>query len=175
MAWNIEIPIVVRTLVNDFDEPQQFSDERLLQIICVAAKYVEFDVVLDRKYFVDVANPAMNPDPTENERDEIFISLVSLKAACIVDQGVLRSKAAAEGIRASLGSASLTIGNSLSGFLAILDKGSCASYDELVSHWDVKNANAVAAVLSPFVGNSFDPRYMLRNSYGHNYSREFYS
>lgn len=177
MSWQIELPIIVRTLINDWDDIPTYSDDRLLQVIAVAAKYVQFDVVLDHQYTIDVANPNISPDPTE-DRDEIFISLVSLKAACIMDQSSLRTKAALEGIRASLGSANLSINNSLQGLIVILEQGSCAYYDELVAHWDVKNATAIAAVLSPFVGNKFNPRYVLRgNLRGGNYidGNSFYS
>lgn len=156
MSWNIELPIIVRTLINDVADSPVYSDERLLQIVAVSAKYVQFDVVLDRIYSVDVINPNISPDPTL-DRDEIFISLVSLKAACIVDQSTFRTKAALEGIRASLGPASLSVGGSLSGWKTLLDKGPCALYEELTSHWDVKDATAVRAILSPFVGNNFDP------------------
>ena len=156
MSWNIEIPIIVRTLINDLSNPPLYSDERLLQIISVAAKYVQFDVVLDHLYQVDVVNPNITPDPT-SDRDEIFISLVSLKAACIVDQSTFRTKAAMEGIRAALGPANLSVVGSLSGWKILLDEGPCALYNELTSHWDVKNAATVRAILTPFVGNNFDP------------------
>jgi hypothetical protein len=169
MSWQIEIPIIVRTLINDLSDQPVYSDDRLLQVIAVSAKYVQFDVSLDTKYIVDVANPNISPDPT-NSRDEIFISLVSLKAACIIDQSSLRTQAAMEGVRASLGPASLSVSNSLQGALAILDKGACAAYDELTSHWDVAQATTAKAILSPFVGNKFDPR-AIRNSYG---NRDFF-
>ena len=77
MSWQTEIPIIVRTLINDWEDQPVYSDERLLQVISVAAKYVQFDVVLDNTYTVDVSNPTITPDPTENQ-DEIFIALVSL-------------------------------------------------------------------------------------------------
>lgn len=156
MSWQIEIPIIVRTLINDVSEQPEYSDERILQVISVAAKYVQFDVSLDHSYSVDVSTSSITPDPTE-DRDEIFISLVSLKAACIIDQSTLRTKAAMEGIRAALGPANLSVAGSLAGFNLILDKGPCAAYDELVSHWDVREATAVRAILSPFIGNRFQP------------------
>lgn len=165
MSWDIEIPIIVRTLINDLSDQPSYSDERLKQIIAVAAKYVQFDVVLDHSYNVDVVEGSISPDPTD-DNDEIFISLVSLKAACIVDQSALRTKAALEGIRASLGSATLTVKGSLEGFIKILEKGPCSSYDELTSHWDVSQATAIRAVLSPFVGNKFDPRSMFSDNRG---------
>jgi len=171
MSWKIEIPVMVRTLINDISATPTYSDERLLQIITVAAKYVQFDVVLDHTYKIDVVVPGITPDPTSID-DSIFISLVSLKSACIVDQSVLRTKAAMEGIRAALGPAQLSVGGSLAGLKMIIEEGPCAAYDELVSHWDVKEATAIRAVLSPFVGNKFDPRAIQLNPYR---SRDIYS
>lgn len=165
MSWNIEIPIIVRTLINDLDDSPTYSDERILQTIAVAAKYVQFDIVLDHPYTIDVANSIISPDPTI-DNDSIFISLVGLKAACIIDQSTLRTKAALEGIRAALGPAQLSVAGSLAGFNLILDKGPCAAYDELVSHWDVREASAVRAILSPFVGNKFDPRSLYSDNRG---------
>lgn len=165
MSWDIDIPIIVRTLINDLSEPYTYSNERLLQVIVVAAKYVQFDVVLDHSYAVDLSNSMITPDPT-NDNDDIFLSLVSLKTACLIDQSNLRSRAAAEGIKASLGPASLTVKGNLDGFLKILEQGPCASYDELVSHWDVAQATTARAILSPFVGNKFDPRSLFSDNRG---------
>lgn len=156
MSWNLEIPIIVRTLINDWSETPTYSDERILQVISVAAKYVQFDVSLENAYTIDVVNPNITPDPTALN-DSIFISLVSLKSACIIDQSTLRTKAAMEGIRAALGPANLSVAGSLTGIKMILDNGPCATYEELSSHWDVKEATAIRAILSPFVGNNFDP------------------
>ena len=165
MSWQIEIPIMVRTLINDLNDQPTYSDERLLQVIAVAAKYVQFDVVLDNEYSVNVVDFSMSPDPTVIN-DNIFISLVALKSACIIDQSALRTRAALEGIKASLGPAMLSVNGSLDGLISILDKGPCASYDELNSHWDVSQATAIRAVLSPFVGNKFDPRSMFSDNRG---------
>lgn len=150
------MPIIVRTLINDMSDSPTYSDERILQIIVVAAKYVQFDVVLDHEYVLNIASPNITPDPTI-DNDSIFISLTCLKAACIIDQSALRTKAALEGIRAALGPAQLSVGGSLAGLKMIIEAGPCAAYDELTSHWDVKEATAIRAVLSPFVGNRFDP------------------
>lgn len=171
MAWQIELPIIVRTLINDLSETPTYSDQRLMQLLSVAAKYVQFDVVLDHKYTIDVVNNAISPDPTLDD-DSIFIGLVCLKAACLVDQSTLRTKAITEGIRAALGPAQLSVSGSVNGINLILEKGPCGAYEELTSHWDVKEATAIRAVLSPFVGNKFDPRAIQLNTYR---SRDLYS
>lgn len=158
MSWQTELTTIVRTLINDAVEPYQFTDERIKQTILVAGKYVQFDVVLDHSYAVDVINQTITPDPTDDD-DEIFIILVSLKSACLVDQGTLRSKAAVEGVRASLGPASLSVGGAAAGWAMILEHGPCKLYDDLIEHWDVANASAIAAVIGPFSGNKFDPEF----------------
>lgn len=155
-TWKVELPVIVRTLINDLGDTPTYTDERIHQLLVVAARYVEFDVSLEYTYTVDVVTPEITPDPSINN-DSIFISLVCLKAACLVDQSTLRTKAAMEGIRAALGPASLAVNGSMAGVRMILENGPCAAYDELTSHWDVKEATAIRAVLSPFVGNKFDP------------------
>lgn len=162
MSWNKEIPTIVRVLVNDLEQPYAYSDSRLLQVIAVAAQYVQFDVVLDHTYEIDVVKPNISPDPTIDD-DNIFISLVSLKAACIIDQSNFRTKATLEGIRATLGPASIATNGSIAGWQKILEHGPCALYADLTEHWDIKDASAIAAILTPFIGNQFDPRLTNAN------------
>jgi hypothetical protein len=170
MSWQIELPTMVRILINDFGEEQQYSDDRLLQVITVAAKYVQFDVSLDIVYAINVSNLSISPDPVDN-KDELFTGLVALKAACFIDQSAIRTKAAMDGVRAALGPASLSVGGGMEGLKVLLANGPCASYDELTAHWDLAQATVAKAVLSPFVGNNFTPD-MLRSNY--NTMREFF-
>lgn len=173
MSWQNELTIMVRTLINDLTEPYQFTDDRIEQVLTVAGKYVQFDVNLDNLYTIDVVNKNISPDPTTNN-DSIFISLACLKAACIIDQSIYRTKAALEGIRAALGPAQLSVVGQSSAWKTMLDQGPCAAYDELTSHWDVKEATAIAAILSPFAGNKFDPEFQnIRTTYG--YRNSFYN
>lgn len=174
MSWQNEITGMVRILINDSVEPYQFSDERIQQTILVAGKYVQFDVVLEHSYTINISNASLTPDPTE-DGDEIFIILTSLKAACLVDQGTLRTKAAMDGIRAALGPASLSVAGSSAGWEMILKHGPCKLYDDLVEHWDVANASAIAAVLGPFSGNKFDPELQRNKNRFDPYRTGFYS
>lgn len=166
MSWQTELTTMVRTLINDGIEPYQFSDERIIDTILVAGKYLQFDVNLEHSYAIDIVNKTITPDPTADD-DEIFIILSSLKAACLVDQGTLRTKAAMEGVRAALGPASLSVGGAASGWEMILKHGPCKLYDDLIEHWDVANASAIAAVLGPFSGNKFDPEYQHNRGISH--------
>lgn len=174
MPWQDEMIITTRVLINDLNNPYEFSDDRLEQLLVVAGKYVQFDVNLEQEYTINVVGKTISPDPT-SVLDKVFISMTCLKAACLVDQGNLRTKAALEGIKTSLGSANISIAGSLTGWLAIMDHGPCAVYDELTSHWDVQNATAWAAVLSPFVNNRYDPRYLNVGPFRNAGNNDFYS
>ena len=171
--WILEIPLIVRVWINDLADNPTYSDDRLQQVIIVAGQYVTREINLDTSYTCDILNLSISPAPSLSAtRDEAFITFVSLKSACILDQSTFRTKAAGEGIRAGLGAASVSVAGNLKGYKEILDVGPCAMYEKLRMEWEVGNANGIKAVLSPFVGNKFDARYLNRE---HGRSRDFYS
>lgn len=173
MSWQIEIPIIVRSWINDLSDTPTYSDERIQQLIVVAAQYVIQDVDLSQNYTINIVNPDISPDPTTLDKKDLdFISLTSLKASCILDQSSLRTRAATEGIRAALGPAQLSVGGGLRGYEVILNQGPCAMYTKLVEDYQIGNVAAIHAILGPFVGNKFDPRYLQDSS---DRSRYFHS
>jgi hypothetical protein len=176
MFWQVEIPIIVRNLINDFDTPPAYSDNRINQLAVIAAQYVLAEVNLSKSYSVDIVNIDISPDPSDpNTRDVDFVGFIGLKTACLLDQSTFRLKAINEGIKTSLGSANLSIAGNLQGYKTILDKGPCAMYAQLILEHNIGNATAVRAVLSPFVGNNFDPRYLLRGGYRRSGGSDFIS
>ena len=163
MSWNTEIPLIVRVLINDIISPYQYSDHRLNQVIAVAAQFVKEDLE-NKDYSINISQPNISPDPTDTaQRDDIFINCVSLKSACIIDQSTLRTKVALEGVRAALGPASLSVSGNAAGLKILLDEGPCALYEQFISNYDIANATNIASILSPFIGNQFDPRLTNAN------------
>lgn len=159
MYWRTEIPVIVRSLIDDFDK--NFSNQKIIQLISVSARYVVMDLNLDQEYAIDVVENTITPDPCDpTSRDNTFVSFVSLKASCLLDQSTFRTKATTEGIRAGLGPAQLSVSGNLDGYKTILDVGPCYMYDYLKQQHNIGNATAISAILSPFVGNNFDPRYL---------------
>lgn len=175
MAWNKEIPLIVRVIIDDLLSPYKYSDNRLSQVIVVAAQFVKEDLTGLDAYDINIERPNITPDPTEDSRDDIFINSIALKTACIIDQSTLRTKAATEGIRAALGPASLSVSGNLAGFKILLDQGPCALYSKFISDWDIANATNIASVLSPFIGNQFDPRLTNANLGSFYRHGEFYN
>lgn len=166
MYWEIEIPIIIRNLINDLADPPTYTDERITQLAVVAAQYVIMEVNLDKDYNVNIVTVEISPDPSDPAtRDTDFIGFIAMKAACLLDQSTFRTKAAGEGLRAALGPASLSVTGTLGGYKDIINMGPCKLYDQLVLDHNIGNATAVRAIFSPFVGNNFDPQN-LNTSYG---------
>lgn len=179
MSWQLEIPLITRVWINDLEDNPTYSDYRIQQVIVVAAQNVIREVSFVNNYDIDIVNMTITPDPTSSGvSDNDFIALVALKAACILDQSTFRTKAVNEGIRTGLGSAYLDIRGNLGGYQTLLQVGPCAMYSQLRTEFEVGNPSVIQAVLSPFVGNKFDPSYAT-SYYGGGYRNDglnrFYS
>jgi len=178
MSWQIEIPLITRTLINDLSDQPQYSDERIVQLVTIAAQYVKSEINLGRTYNIDIVNQIISPDPTNPDpgnplaRDNDYIGFIALKSACLLDQSTLRTKALMEGIRASLGPAVISVAGNIRAYQILLEQGPCSTYQELRSQYEFGNANAIRAMMSPFVGNKFDPRAIQLNPFR---SRDIYS
>lgn len=159
MYWQLELPLIVRGLVGDLSDPPTYSDERINQIAIVASQYIVSEINLNIEYSVDILNNTITPDPSNpNSRDKDFISLWGLKTACLIDQSALRTRAVTSGIRTALGPAVLDIDASVDGYKVLLENGPCKVYDKLRLEYNIGNSAMLRAILSPFVGNNFDPQ-----------------
>jgi hypothetical protein len=153
---------MLRVLINDLGTGGSFtySDVRLEELLCVAAKLVlSENFTFDYSYSVYVSTHIIDPDPI-TVGDNAFFNFICLKAACISDVGTLRSKSPLAGIIAKMGPASLETRNHLDGFIKILevDGGPCKSYEQLKTEYMFGNPNICKVILSPFVSNDFDPQ-----------------
>jgi len=165
MSWQLELPILIRSFINDFSDNPTYSDDRILQLSLVAAQHTLIDIEFINKYTVDIVNQTISPDPTTlDEKDVNFIGFVALKSACLFDQSSLRTRAQLEGISTTLGPAKLDVSPGLSGYKTIIEQGPCKMYQELKTQFVLGDASRVRAVLSPFVGNNFDPQMLNNNS-----------
>lgn len=166
MAWEDEALPMLRILINDFGVEPTYSDPRLTDILVASAYIVRQEIDFPTEYAVSMSTKTISPDPV-SEGDDSFISFMVLKAACLADQSTYRTKALLEGVRAAMGPATLAISGNLNGFAKILEIGACATYEELKDQERFgTNALNVRAILSPFVGNQFDPSMLRVDSVG---------
>ncbi len=161
MPWQDEAIPTLRILISDL-EGTTYSDSRLEQTLVVAAKLTAQEVSFDNTYTISVENLSISPDPVDTE-DDIFVNMMVLKAACLVDHSTFRTKASLEGLKAQLGPAAMQVGGNLAGFKTLLELGPCATYTQFKDDMIWGNLDNVKAVMSPFSSNKADFRYLTRD------------
>jgi hypothetical protein len=159
MSWQDKMIPMLRILINDMDCTPTYSDMRLEQVLVVGAHYVKQEIDFDTTYTVTIEDPDISPDPCVTATlDDVFTNFTVLKAACLVDFSTYRTEALRSGVEARCGPAVLKVLDRLSGFRTLLNEGPCKAFEELKAEYEFGNANVCKAILSPFVGNNFDPQ-----------------
>ena len=158
MSCNAEMLFLLRNIIGDADvNNYTYTNSRLEELLVVAAQLVIGDVPnLSVSYAADVTERTITPDPVANPKDDIFINLVVLRAACMTDEGLYRSKALASGIKAKCGPAVIETMGHIVGFKDLITFGPCAAYATLKQEYIFGNPS-MAAILSPFVSNDYHP------------------
>jgi hypothetical protein len=178
MAWQDTMIMMLRHLINDLNDESSsttYTDGRLEETLVVAANIVKHEISFNTTYTVHVPSVTISPDPTASstEDNDAFVNFTVLKAACVMDWSLYRTKALVAGIRAKCGPAVLETLKHLDGFKELLSGGPCAAYEKLKDQWVFGNGNICRAILSPFVSNNFDPDNL--GTYYDSHSRDYYS
>lgn len=155
MCINESIVITLRAVINDLDSAT-YSDERLEQLLAVAGNFVLQDTG-STVYTVNIMSPDFTPDPVTNN-DITFINLVVVRAACMIDQGNLRVKAALAGLEATAGPTKLSVGgDNFSAYKEIIALGPCSMYTSMLEDYILGGGIVCHGILSPFVSNDYYP------------------
>ena len=154
MAFDVECPRMIRHMIDDLSDSPTYSDDRLTELTILAAQLVNAEIDLERDYSTDLDNLTLSPDPTADPRDNAFINLIVLKAACIIDQSEAR-KAAGQGIAIQDNRSSIDLRARAGNRLALIKEGWCKSYAQAKFEYQSgMGAMSGHAILSPFRVNS---------------------
>jgi hypothetical protein len=150
MAWQTEMVRILRYIVNDLDSSSySFSDTRLEETILVATQLVLTEIDFDQTYTVDVDALSLDPDPTTlSDKDDAFISLVSLKAACVILGSEVRTNSL-NAVSVKDGASSIDMKGVAAGLMALY-KDLCGKYDQAVLQYKAGNSVVGHAILSPY-------------------------
>ena len=155
MAWDDEMVAIVRTMVNDTSDTPTYSDDRLEGALVVAARLVNMELDFPVDYKANASAGSITPDPTVTSataaRDENFINLVCVKAACVIDRGSA-ILAAGQAILVKDGTSLVDLRDTWKAKLGLLSKGWCAVYEQLKAEYAASQQEAAvgAAILAPF-------------------------
>lgn len=156
MAWETDLVLMTRVLINDLNVPQKNTDSYLQQVLVTAGILSDSEIEFLVDYTYSVSGSTITPDPIA-QVDIVFQALVPLKAACIVTQGEFRL-ALQQGIKVRDGDSSIDTSVGFRGYRDILSLGPCAVYERL--KWDIQSGRSDgqsaaiigSAVMSPFRG-----------------------
>lgn len=95
MAWQDEMTTLLRVFVQDI-AGAKYPDSSLQLTLLGAAQLVRSDgLSFTQNFRADLVNQDLSPDPTDADagtRDDDFVNLVCMRAAAIIDQGLVRSE-----------------------------------------------------------------------------------
>ena len=150
MSWQGQMSTIVRHLINDVDATSyKFSAERIETTILVAAQLTTMNVDFSNTYTLNVEQCKLSPDPTDTDTlDTAFITLVSLRAACIIVGSEIRSESG-NAISIKDGPSSIDL-RGVTNNLIILYKDLCEKYEHNLLEYRAGNAVAGHAILGPY-------------------------
>lgn len=146
MSWKIDLVIMLRSLIGDLDHAK-FTDERLKQLLAIAAFNVYNDADFAVEYTVNVASVSISPDPVDG-KDSDFSILTVYKAACILLGSEVKTQAA-NSIMIKDGPSAIDL-RGVTQNLNVVYKDFCAKYDEILQAYLYNNTLVGQAVLGPY-------------------------
>jgi len=164
MSWQGQMSTIVRHLVNDLDPATyKYSDNRIETSILVASQLMIMNVDFNNVYDINVESCLLSPDPTDQEtKDNPFITLSSLRAACIIIGSEIRSESG-NAISIKDGPSAIDL-RGVTQTLTVLYKDLCQKYENLLLEYRAGSSVAGHAILGPYSPGS---EFISRNNTDH--------
>lgn len=162
MAWETEMVTILRHLIDDYvadsdESTATYKHTRLEEAILVSAQLAQTEgIAFTNTYLVDADACTLSPDPTVGTKDNAFINLVCIKAACIILSSEFKT-AGSQGVKIVDGPSTIDLtGKSTS--LEKISTGMCERYEDAKNEFNM-NGVLGQAVLTPYNTNSVNPYY----------------
>lgn len=161
MSWQNEMVRILRYLINDLDATT-YSDSRLEETLLVAAQLQYASIDFSNTYTIDVDTLVLSPDPTElTTKDDWFINIVCVRAACIV-LGSEAKTLAAQSYKIKDGPSSIETGESYKN-TQLMYKDMCDKLAYMIMDYKAGNSVAGHAVLTPYTQERLTDGNPIRN------------
>ncbi len=172
MSWQGQMTTVVRHLVNDVDASSYtFSTDRVETTILVAAQLLIMNVDFNNTYDINVEASTLSPDPTDSgTKDDPFIALACLRAACIIIGSEIR-KESGNAISIKDGPSAIDL-RGVTSTLTVLYQDLCKKYDEALLDYRAGNSVSGQSILGPYSPGS---DYVRRGMYSDNRSGGYFN
>lgn len=160
MAWYNEMVRVLRFLINDLDG-STYDDTRLEETLIVSAQLVYTGIDFNKSYTIDIDTLVLSPDPTASPKDDWFINLVCVKAACIILGSEVKTLAA-QSYRIQDGPAQIDTAGVYKATKQLYDE-MCQKYDVMVMQFKAGDSAAGQLVTTPYTQEYINAGNPLRN------------
>ncbi len=151
MAWQYDMVQMLRVLINDVSSPQKYTTLRLMQILTVAANYVQNEISLPQKYTINLPE-TISPDPTLLSTPDVdFISFTVLKAACLIDKSLATNAALSGNLSAKAGESKLSLKSKIKNYKELVRIGNCSKYEKMKAEYAYHSLENALSVMTPFV------------------------
>ena len=160
-TWDYVLLGMLRNLIGD-RLAGSFSDERLEETLVAAAQLVIYDTCLysSADYTISFSPPNITPDPVI-QNDKPFMHLVTVKAACMLDQSTVKISTNTSGVRGKVGHVLMGTSQAFGG---LMDSQYCEDYQRLKNRYECNNVKR--GVMSPFINENFIPTdYKSKHGY----------
>jgi hypothetical protein len=150
MSWQGQMGTIVRHLVNDLNSSSYtYSDDRIETSILVASQLMIMNVDFNNTYDINVESCRLSPDPTDSAtKDNAFITLSCLRAACIIIGSEIRSESG-NAISIKDGPSAIDL-RGVTATLTVLYKDLCEKYEHLLLEYRAGSSIAGHAILGPY-------------------------
>ena len=149
MAWQNEMTLIVRHLVNDLNSSDYtFTDSRIEESVLVSAQLAALEVDFENTYAIEVDSLSLSPDPTDSSnKDDSFINIVCLKTAQMLLGSELKTHSL-NAISLRDGPSALDLRGIVSGLKILFDDIN-KKYDEAKTQYKL-NGVVGQAILGPY-------------------------
>ena len=172
MSWQGQMTTVVRHLINDVDPSNYtFSTDRVETTILVAAQLLIMNVDFNNTYDINVEASTLSPNPSDSDtKDDPFIALACLRAACIIVGSEIR-KESGNAISIKDGPSAIDL-RGVTSTLTVLYQDLCKKYDEAELDYRAGNSVSGQSILGPYSPGS---DYVRRGMYSDNRSGGYFN
>jgi len=141
---------VVRHLINDVDPTNYtFTTNRIETTILVAAQLIVMNVDFNNEYEINVEASTLSPDPSDKEtKDNPFIALTCLRAACIIIGSEIR-KESGNAISIKDGPSAIDL-RGVTNTLTVLYQDLCKKYEDALLDYRAGNSVVGQSILGPY-------------------------
>lgn len=130
--WQSYLTIMIKSYLGDLGNTNSYTEDKIRQSAVVSAIMVNADFPFLTSYTYNLESLDIVPDPCDNATfDLVFIALITLKAACLLQQDAFQGSILS-GLHVKDGDSLVDTTEQYKGYQVLLNLGPCKSYDILL-------------------------------------------